>query len=170
MDICDITHQGPILTLAYSLIHEHWINKRKDKIASFTYTETFHIYIIYSFEVLSKIHKCVPTNKICTCCSMNKQYMKGIRKHEKSMGFTFQWQYSLPWGKTVTTVQQTEIKSYVLTVQRTEWKRLFFLSFKEQGGKKTRRILEMSCIQEPSKELTPTKSKGNNYLLSLSII
>ena len=29
--------------------------------------------------------QCIPPNKICTYCSMNQQYMKGIQKREKGL-------------------------------------------------------------------------------------
>ena len=51
------------------------LNKQKERQDKLIYTEIFMHNIQ---EVLLRIHKSVPTNKICTYCSMNKQYMKGI--------------------------------------------------------------------------------------------
>ena len=43
------------------------------------------MYIVYIKEVLRRIHKRVPTDKICTCCFVNKQYVKGIKKKQRMM-------------------------------------------------------------------------------------
>ena len=51
--------------------------KRQDKLI---HIEIFKAYVIYKWEVLTRIHKCVPADKIYAYCSMNKQYMKGVQK------------------------------------------------------------------------------------------
>ena len=41
------------------------------------------MYIIYIQELLKRMHKRVPTDKICTYCSMNNQYMKEVQNQKK---------------------------------------------------------------------------------------
>ena len=51
-------------------------------ISSFTYTETFNIYVICIQEVLKRIHGRVPTSKIYVNCPMNN--VKGIQKQKRA--------------------------------------------------------------------------------------
>ena len=72
------------------------------KTSSFTLTEPSNTYIINSQEVLTRIRKCVPKDKMCTYHSMNKEYLKGLKMVKFLLvsrflqcGFSFQW-----WGET----------------------------------------------------------------------
>ena len=42
-------------------------------------TKFFLLHIIFTREELIRTYKCV-LDKMCTCCSMNKQYVKGVQK------------------------------------------------------------------------------------------
>ena len=55
----------------------------EEKISSFKHIETFNTYLIYIQEVLTRIHKHVPMDKICTYHSMNEQYIKRSSKQYK---------------------------------------------------------------------------------------
>ena len=50
------------------------------KTGSFAPLGTFSTYIMNIQEVLIRIHKCALTDKICTCCPMNKLYMERVQK------------------------------------------------------------------------------------------
>ena len=54
---------------------------------------------------MTGIRKYVPTNKICTYCSMNKQYMKRVQK----------WQefYLMLWDTTITMTRRRDNVSTV---------------------------------------------------------
>ena len=54
------------------------IDKRKDINLS-THIRIFITYII-NMHVLTRMHTWVPTDKMCTYCSMSKQYMKRGKK------------------------------------------------------------------------------------------
>ena len=50
------------------------------KTSSFMHIEIFDTHIINIQEVLIRRHKWVLTDKMCTYCSIDKQYVKGVQK------------------------------------------------------------------------------------------
>ena len=90
-------------------------------------------------EAWRRILKPVPTDKICTYCFMNKQYVEWIQKRKKS--------YLIM----VSTINITERGVNVFTVQRTK--------------KRSRWVLGLSFDNVIPKWHIPS-SNGENYLLS----
>ena len=70
------------------MIYLHLRNGSKDKLRSFKNIGTLNTYIIYIQKVLTNIHKHVPTDKMYTYYSMNKEYMKRV-KTLKSLTWVF---------------------------------------------------------------------------------
>ena len=89
------------------------MNWKRDKISSFSHTETFNIYIMYIRAVMKRIHKGVPTGRICTYCFMNKQYVKRVQKWRLTDSKIFIAMLTLlfnGWQGNMSTVQRTEAK------------------------------------------------------------
>ena len=87
-------YQGPILALIYPLIHEHWINRRKDKISSYS---THKIFCLLRVLISNEL-------------SFQGRSTTKVRCRARRQSFS-----SVPW---------TEIKREVLTVQRMVTKRI----------------------------------------------
>ena len=69
-----------ILSRPHSLRYNIGISISNDALTLNKHIGKFNKYIIYMQEILMRIHKCAPTDRICTCCLMNKPYMKGVQK------------------------------------------------------------------------------------------